>query len=386
MNALPPNAPKVLPDGYFTLDDGFLDSINDEDLVYWLLNVGDGDLQLLLLPKPSGGARRAIVVDVGKAGKLPPLLETLRATELLSPLPDDGQLFPLVVATHPHDDHISGMPEFLRLWGHAVREYWEPGYWHTSGAYQTTMQFLEDADPHIQHTQPTSGTTRFVGRAKVVVLSPAVGLRRRFDTYGVDLNDSSISLRIEFPSSRVEQRDDSRAYVKLRGKTRTLLLGADSLFDSWAHVLVDFPLLHPRNAPVAKDIAAAQGPEALDAEIFKVPHHASKHGLNLGLVEAVSPTISLVSSVGSGGKYNFPHLVTLEALREGIERTASSGGEHKPDWELKIHYTAEADPVGPLGSMALVIPPKGRKVGFWRFRDTPNEPIDLAKAHRFASK
>ena len=61
------------------------------------------------------------------------------------------------------------MPEFLRLWGHAVREYWEPGYWHTSRAYQSTMQLLEDADPHIQHTQPTSGTTRFVGRVKIVV-------------------------------------------------------------------------------------------------------------------------------------------------------------------------------------------------------------------------
>jgi Metallo-beta-lactamase superfamily len=387
MNALPPNAPKVLPKDFFKKDDKFLESINDEDLVYWLLNVGDGDLQLLLLPKRPGpgGARRAIVVDVGRSGKLPPLLDSLRDTKLLSPLPDDGQLFPLVVATHPHDDHISGMPEFLRLWGHAVREYWEPGYWHTSRAYQGTMQALEDADPHIQHTQPTSGTTRIVGRAKIVVLSPAVGLRRRFDTYGVDLNDSSISLRIEFPSSRVEQRDDSRAYVRLP-TTRTLLLGADSLFDSWAHVLVDFPLLHARNAPAAEAIGEAQGPEALDAEIFKVPHHASKHGLNLGLVEAVSPRISLISSVGSGGKYNFPHLVTLEALREGIERTASSGEAHKPDWELKIHYTAEEDPDGPLGSMALVIPPKGRKVGFWRFGDTPGGPIDLAKARRLASE
>jgi competence protein ComEC len=380
MNALPPNAPQELPENYFEKDGGFVESVNDEDLVYWLLNVGDGDLQLLLLPTRSDGSRRAIVVDVGKSGKLPPLLDSLRETKLLSRLPDDGQLFPLVVATHPHDDHISGMPEFLRLWGHAVREYWEPGYWHTSRAYQSTMQALEDADPHIQHTQPTSGTTRVVGRAKIVVLSPAVGLRRRFDTYGVDLNDSSISLRIEFPSSRVEQRDDSRAYVKLP-TTRTLLLGADSLFDSWAHVLVDFPLLHPRNAQVARAIGEAQGPEALDAEIFKVPHHASKHGLNLGLVEAVSPKISLISSVGSGGKYNFPHLVTLEALREGIERTASSGAEHKPDWELNIHYTAEKDPEGPLGSIALVIPPKGREVGFWRFRDTPDQRVDLSSAY-----
>jgi len=31
-------------------------------------------------------------------------------------------------------------------------------------------------------------------------------------------------------------------------------------------------------------------------------------------LEAVAPSLSLVSSVGGGGKYNFPHSVTLDAL------------------------------------------------------------------------
>jgi hypothetical protein len=148
-------------------------------------------------------------------------------------------------------------------------------------------------------------------------------------------------------------------------------------------VLVDFPELHPENAPAATAIGAALGPEALQAEIFKLPHHASKHGLNLGLVEAVRPSLSLVSSVGGGGKYNFPHAVTLDALREGLEPTTQSGKSHSPDWELGIHYAAARDENGPLGSIALVVAPSGRKRELWRFGDAPEEPIELGRARRF---
>ena len=385
MTATAPNVPARLPADFFKDEgsDGFLASVNAEDLVYFLINVGDGDMQLLLLPARSDGTRRVVVVDVAVTDKLPALLETLANTQLLPGRPEDNYLFPLVVASHPHDDHIGGMAQFLASeWGSAIREFWEPGYYHTSQGYLEMMRELEDADPHIQHTQPTSGTTRFLGRVRIQVLSPSIGLRFRFDTYGVDLNDSSISLRVEFPASRVKEEDSSRTYV--RPRTRSLVLGADSLLASWAQVLVDFPELRPDKSPTAAEMRKAIGRDALRAEIFKIPHHASKHGVSLGLVEVVEPSLSLVSSVGGGGKYNFPHTVALEAIREALDPTTLSGRAHKPDHELGIHYTSGRDSNGrELGSLAIVLSPGGRKRDMWRFGDGSGDEIDLANARRF---
>ena len=382
MSPRPRNAPAVLPAGLFEDGDFLGSSTSRPDLVYWLLNVGDGDLQLILLPERESDHRRAIVVDVGEVGEAPAASRQPEGARL----PEGARRRPALPARHrdaparrPHLRDARVPPAL----GHAAREHWRPGYWHTSLAYQNTMHLLEDADPHIQHTQPTERHNALHRTGEDHRAFTGCRPPSRFDTYGVDLNDASISLRLEFPASRVEKRDRDRAYVAL-WQERT-----DPARSRLAHGLMGERAGRlPRAAsaerpPPPRRSGSAQGPDALDAEIFKVPHHASKHGLNLGLVEAVSPRISLISSVGSGGRTTSRIWSRSEALPEGIERIASSGEAHKPDWELKIHYTAEEDPDGPLGSMALVRPPKGREVGLWRFRrqagraDRPGEGAPL---------
>lgn len=364
----------------------FAKSVRPGDLVYFLLNVGDGDTQLILLPAARNGFRHLLVVDAARPGKLPPLVEALAEAGLVTEPPPGCPLFDVVVATHPHADHIGGLPELLRKYGAAVGELWEPGYFHTIGAYADLMEVVEDlqnAGAGVRHAQPTSGYTRFIGQVEVTVLTPAIRLRNRFDTFGVEINNASITLRITFPASRVVEHAGGREYVRTRPKR--LLLGADAQTLSWAHAIDDFPELHGVRSEAAKALRMAYGADPLKANVFKVPHHLSKHGLNLELVELVSPGLSLVSSVAGGGKYNFPHAVAQESLREGLQRTTSGRAKRKSDWELGIHYTGAVDDTGaPLGSMAVVMPPAGRP-RLWRFGDDTDEPVNLATARRWTT-
>jgi beta-lactamase superfamily II metal-dependent hydrolase len=354
-------------------------------LVYFLLNVGDGDTQLILLPRDPGDAgdtRRAMVVDVATNRKLPALIEAL-AREGLLPERANGNEIAIVVGTHPHDDHIGGMPEFLAWFGERIAEYWDSGYYHPTAAYLETMVQLEQLRKSVLVTQPTSGMTRYLGTVKIAAVTPGIGIRTRFDTLGVNINDASIALKLEFPASRIVQRRRDRDYERPEA-ARSLLLGGDAQTMSWAQAAVDFPQLLAEGKP-RETLKGRMGPDPLEAQIFKVPHHASKHGVNVELVERVKPRLCLVSSVGGAGRYNFPHHLAVEAVREGMEQT-TSGQPRSPDYDLTILYTSDRRGIRskePLGSIAIIISPRRGRLGVWRFRDEPSEPIDFSRALRF---
>ena len=115
--------PEPVPAHLFSEPGGFLDAWDHEDLVDFAVNVGDGDTQLLVLPVRAGERRRCIVVDVASARKLAALLRALVDAGRLELHPE---LFAIVVATHPHQDHIGGMARFLDAFEQQIDELWEP--------------------------------------------------------------------------------------------------------------------------------------------------------------------------------------------------------------------------------------------------------------------
>ncbi len=359
-------APAPIPPANLLDGEDFVAEVNarPDALVYFLCNVGDGDAQVLLLPvAPNAPSRQAIVVDCAITGKVPPLLSLLGAEGVLSLDGGGSQPIALVVASHPHQDHMGGMPELFAKFGPRIAEFWDPGY----------------------YPQPASGLRRWIGDVALTVLSPSVHLKNRFDSYGTEINDASISLRIEFPVQRLLE---SRAGVEEGGTidhpaTCSLVLGADAQTVSWSYVMVDFPVLFKSGTPAAKAIGAAQSDaDALAANVLKVSHHGSKHGVNLELIERISPKLTLVSSVGGGGQFFFPHTVTQEVIREGLDPSAGHPHLHPEDEKLGIFYAADTDGQKALGSIALVMSPS--KCTMWRFGDGPTDPIDPTSVRKWA--
>jgi len=359
--------------------DNFVASLGADSWAYFLCNVGDGDAQLVLLPEENG-KRRVIVVDA----------YTDKVIRLISELTNQGLLdgqedIALVVATHPHEDHISSMPKLFRTHGSRIMEFWDPGYYHPISAYTTLMKELQDRRATITYAQPTAGLRRWISGTLVTVLSPAVGLRNRFDSYGTEINDSSISLRIAHPATRATTRDSQGRLQEVGGGSSSLILGGDAQTLSWSHVMVDFPYLPSSNSEAAKAIAAATGTkDLLNTDVVKVSHHGSKRGVNLELMERFSASIVLVSSrTRATSTHGFPHLLTQEVIREVKEPIATSAqpASRRDDWEHQVYYTHDLDGQGAvLGTIGVVF--RGNQRQLWRFGDDRLQPIALANARR----
>lgn len=352
-----------------------------DDLVYFCCNAGDADAQLLLLPDVGQDHRRAIIVDAGISGKIESLIDALVGTGLL---PGDGagdlvgDAIALVVATHPHDDHIRGIPGILERHGDHVVEFWDSGYWHPIRAFHDTMRQVEE-HRHIVYAQPTSGTRRWIQDTRITVLAPAVSLKSRYDSYGVEINNASIALRIDYPAARVVHRNERRELLS-RERTASLVLGGDAQHDSWAQVVHDFPSLQASSSAAARAIGAASGADHLSADVLKVSHHASKRGLSLEVVERIAPRLTIVSCADDSPRYNFPHRVAQELLREALQATGGRGTPRGEDYDLNLFYTADRDDAGAeLGTIAVRMRPGRRDV--WRLGDAADAgPIDLTAA------
>ncbi len=306
--------------------------IRDESLVVTVLNVGDGDAVVVRFP-PAHGEKVGAVIDCYKADKTIAALKDLGIKKLK-----------FVCATHPHYDHTAGMAKLIK-WcldssdGIKIGEFWDSGFRHVSKTHYNLIRLLEDK-PEVKVFYPTSGFETIINKVRVLVLSPSMYLKNRYDTFGTNINNASIVLKLEYPARDIAKfyRDTKAVSDKALEeedniKQNTVILGGDAQFDAWAKITQEFPeLVHTDNRGQMIDPKKKRF-KPLRCQVFKVPHHMSKHGATLQVVETLRPRYT-IASCSEDSEYGFPHELAVKSVEELRADKADKGvrytGHHTP--------------------------------------------------------
>jgi beta-lactamase superfamily II metal-dependent hydrolase len=212
------------------------------------IDVGQGDA--LLIVAPDG---KVALIDGGESG-----------TGVLAYLQAQGvKRINLMIATHPHADHIGGLIDVLRAL--PVDEVVTNGQSHTTLAYERFLDAIMAAKA--VYTEVKRGDTLTLGGLNLDVLHPQA-------PEGDNLNDQSVVLRL------------------LYGTVAFLVTGdAECIAEA--------------------DMLAAG--ETVRAQILKVGHHGSRSASSPAFLAAVQPEVAVYSS-GAANSYGHPHVETLAAL------------------------------------------------------------------------
>jgi competence protein ComEC len=230
------------------------------------INVGQGDAALV---QDIDGFN--ILIDAGLPAAGPTVVAFLREQGV--------DKVDVVIISHAHLDHFGGLMSILEAPDIFLGEVYFNGYHATTSSWNALATAVKEEGIGMTPVQFPSEYTW--GVVKGYVLGPQAGL------VDPDLNDASIVLLLEHGSNR-------------------FLFTGDLGFSGEAAVLA-------RGTPVA-------------ADILKVGHHGSKNSSGEAFIEAVSPSVAVIS-VGANS-YGHPAPDTLErlaAVEVQVWRTDISG-------------------------------------------------------------
>ncbi|NLJ78387.1 MAG: MBL fold metallo-hydrolase [Tissierellia bacterium] len=217
------------------------------------IDVGQGDSTFIEFPNG-----KTSLIDAGTRGAGD------RVVEYINDLGIDK--IDYLIATHPHEDHIGGLPEVIRNFD--VNRVYMPEKTTNTLIFEELLLELENKDLTI-HLAKGGDVIIDGGKLKYSILAPNT------DNYS-GLNDFSIVTKIEYGYNSIIITGDAEK----NSEREMVELGYD-----------------------------------LAADVLRIGHHGGKTSSMEEFLIAVDPDYSIIS-VGKGNTYGHPHRETLNRLQK----------------------------------------------------------------------
>ncbi len=236
------------------------------DLKVHFIDVGQGDSVLIQLPNGE-----TALIDAGTKDKNNLVVDYLKKNKI--------EKIDYLIATHPHEDHIGGLPKVIKTFN--IGNIYMPEVTHTTNAFEDLILAIQDKGKEIDIV--TAGDT----------LIDLDGLT--FTAFAPEENLSDDNL------------NNHSIVLKLTYKNNSFLFTGDAESG-------------PEQSMIGKDYD-------LKSSVLKVAHHGSDTSTTDQFLKKVKPNHAVIS-VGSNNKYGHPDQTILDRLNNigaKIYRTDENG-------------------------------------------------------------
>ncbi|MBI2451359.1 MAG: MBL fold metallo-hydrolase [Parcubacteria group bacterium] len=223
----------------------------------YFFDVGQGDAIFIETP-----GNNQILIDGGPTDRI---MEKLGRT-----MPFYDHSIDLIILTHPHADHVSGLINVLK--NYEVKMILMSDVSYNTAEYQEFLRLVKEKNIPVIFAEPMRW--RLSSGVILDILNPAQDLQ------GISLKNVH----------------DGAVVGQLKYGRNIFLLTSDI------------------EENIEKQLVLAYG-DSLNSDILKVGHHGSKTSSSPEFLKTVSPKISVIST-GRKNRYGHPHQITLDRLRE----------------------------------------------------------------------
>jgi len=245
----------------------FSHSLAQESLLkIHFLDVGQGDA--IYIRTPEG---QDILIDGGPDNQV--------VQELSQVMPFWDHEIDIMILTHPHADHVTGLTEVLRRY--EVKQIYHTGVTYSTQTYLNWLHEIEQQQVPLQIVQ-----SEFALDLETDLILDFLYPNQSFLNQKVDnLNNTSIVNRLVYKNTRF-------------------------LFMGDAEQEVDEELVETQSFYFAQDDNAS-----LQADLIKIAHHGSKDSSTQEFLEKVNPEFAVITC-GKDNDFYFPHFRVLHRLEK----------------------------------------------------------------------